>query len=48
VDGTATLEELGARIYQLLLDTASGRKTKSELLGYGDEEFAPWHLGATL
>ncbi len=48
VDGTATLEEMGARIYHLLLETASGRKTKSELLGYGEDEFAPWELGATL
>ncbi len=48
VDGTATLAEMGARIYQLLLETASGRKTKSELLRYGDDEFAPWVLGATL
>ena len=48
VDGTATLEEMGARIYHLLLETASGRKTKSELLGYGEDEFAPWDLGATL
>ena len=24
------------------------KKTKSELFGYGDNEFVPWHLGATL
>jgi len=47
-DGTATVEEMGERIFELILKTASGRKTKSELLGYGDEEFAPWHMGATL
>lgn len=47
-DGDSTIEEMGGRIFELLLETASGRKTKSELLGYGDEEFAPWHMGATL
>jgi altronate hydrolase len=47
-DGTSTVEEMGERIFKLILDTASGKKTKSELLGYGDEEFAPWHMGATL
>ena len=31
-----------------LLETASGRKTKSEEFGYGDDEFAPWTLGATM
>ena len=30
------------------IDTASGKKTKSEEFGYGDNEFVPWHLGATL
>jgi len=30
------------------LDTASGRKSKSEEFGYGEDEFAPWILGATM
>jgi altronate hydrolase len=47
-DGEVTVEEMGVQIYKLLLETASGRRTKSELLGYGEDEFAPWHLGATL
>ena len=33
---------------KLILETASGRKTKSEEFGYGDDEFAPWTLGATM
>ena len=33
---------------RLILETASGRKTKSEEFGYGDDEFAPWTLGATM
>jgi altronate dehydratase len=27
---------------------AGGEKTKSELFGYGEDEFAPWTLGATM
>ena len=34
--------------HDLLLDTASGRKTKSEEFGYGDNEFVPWKIGAVL
>ncbi|MFL6073693.1 MAG: UxaA family hydrolase [Mycobacteriales bacterium] len=48
LDGTATLEEVGREIFQLLLDTASGHQTLSEQLGFGDEEFTPWQLGAVL
>lgn len=47
-DGTMSLDDMGVRIYRLLLETASGRKTKSELYGYGEDEFAPWHFGATI
>ncbi len=48
VDGTASIDELGERIFRLMLDTASGRKTKSELHGYGQNEFVPWQLGAVM
>ena len=37
-----------ARYFDLVLETASGRKTKSEAFGYGDYEFAPWIVGATM
>ena len=33
---------------ELVLETASGRKTKSEFFGYGEDEFAPWIVGATM
>ncbi|KOF15444.1 galactarate dehydratase [Ensifer adhaerens] len=46
--GEATIAGLGREIFDLIIDTASGKKTKSELFGYGDNEFVPWHLGATL
>jgi altronate hydrolase len=48
VDGTASIDELGERIFRLMLETASGRKTKSELHGYGQNEFVPWQLGAVM
>jgi altronate hydrolase len=48
IDGEASIEETGRIIFQRILDTASGKKTKSELLGFGDNEFAPWQIGATL
>ena len=44
-DGTATVKEVGARFFQMILDTASGRRTKSELHGYGQNEFVPWNTG---
>jgi altronate hydrolase len=47
VDGTKTMEQMGQAIFQLFLDTASGKKTKSELLGLGDNEFVPWDIGIT-
>lgn len=46
LDGGASIPEMGQRIFQLILETASGRKTKSEILGFGDDEFIPWHIGA--
>lgn len=46
--GEIGIAELGREIFGLIVATASGEKTKSELFGYGDNEFAPWHLGATL
>lgn len=48
VDGTATLEDLGDELFELILEVASGRKPHSEELGFGQDEFAPWLLGAVL
>jgi altronate hydrolase len=45
LDGTASLPEMGERIFQLLLRTASGELSKSELLGVGRYEFVPWQIG---
>ena len=46
VDGSTTVNAVGERFFQMILDTASGRKSKSELHGYGQSEFVPWQLGA--
>ena len=48
VEGLDTVDEVGERIFRLMLATASGRTTKSELHGYGQNEFVPWHLGAVM
>jgi altronate hydrolase len=48
VDGTESVEQAGERIFRLVLETASGRRSKSEMLGFGEEEFAPWVVGATM
>ncbi len=47
LDGTETVEEVGRRIFEKIIAVASGERTKSELAGLGDEEFAPWQLGPT-
>jgi altronate hydrolase len=45
VDGTVTIEQMGQKIFEQLLRTASGEKSKSEQLGLGDNEFVPWQIG---
>ena len=48
IDGDTSVEQMGERIFNLVLESASGRKSKSELNGIGDDEFVPWALGATI
>jgi altronate hydrolase len=47
LDGVS-IEAKGQEIFDTILRVASGEKTKSELLGYGDNEFVPWQIGATM
>ena len=47
-DGSKTVEEMGAEVFQIWLDVASGAPSKSEALGYGDHEFVPWQIGAVM
>ncbi|WP_029075320.1 UxaA family hydrolase [Kaistia adipata] len=46
LDGKS-LEAKGQEIFDEILAVASGKRSKSELLGYGDNEFVPWQIGAT-
>ena len=48
IDGEETVEQVGKRVFELVLKTASGSKSKSELNGYGDEEFNPWQVGVVM
>jgi len=47
VDGVS-VEAKGREIFEHILRVASGERSKSELLGYGDNEFVPWQIGATM
>jgi altronate hydrolase len=47
-DGTASLPDVGQRLFDLMLATASGARSKSERHGYGQSEFVPWYLGAVM
>ena len=48
IDGSSTVLEMGQRIFELVLATASGAKSKSEAHGYGQNEFVPWQVGAVM
>ncbi|AWM38033.1 D-galactarate dehydratase [Gemmata obscuriglobus] len=43
-----SVEAVGQEIFEKVLSVASGERTKSELNGVGEEEFAPWSIGPTL
>ncbi|WP_089175109.1 altronate dehydratase family protein [Bosea sp. AS-1] len=47
LDGVS-LEQKGREIFEKLLKVSSGERTKSEQLGYGDAEYVPWQIGATM
>jgi altronate hydrolase len=42
------VETVGDAFFEFALEVASGRKTASEKLGLGDNEFVPWTVGPTL
>jgi altronate hydrolase len=44
IDGQATIEDVGRHIFKMIIDCASGTRSKSELLGYGQDEFVPWQI----
>jgi len=43
-----SLEQVGETIFEEVLAVASGKRTKSEIHGIGDEEFVPWLVGPVL
>ncbi|HET9340929.1 MAG TPA: altronate dehydratase family protein [Casimicrobiaceae bacterium] len=47
-DGNASVEDTGRRLFDLMLATCSGERTKSERHGYGQNEFVPWYVGAVM
>jgi altronate hydrolase len=46
LSGHQSIEQMGEALFQLMLDTASGKRTRSEIHGYGQNEFVPWQIGA--
>ncbi len=47
-DGLETVEACGRRIFDRIVRVASGEESRSEALGFGEAEFAPWTIGATM
>jgi arabinonate dehydratase len=47
LDGVSLVTK-GREIFDRVLATASGERTKSEDLGYGEPEFVPWQVGAVM
>ena len=48
IDGSSSVAEMGQRIFEQMLATASGAPTQSERHGYGQNEFVPWQVGAVM
>ena len=47
LEGTP-LPEVGRQIFEEIVAVASGKRSKSELSGVGEEEFAPWIIGPVM
>ncbi|WP_342133058.1 UxaA family hydrolase [Hydrogenophaga sp. OTU3427] len=45
IDGVDSIDAVGERLFQQMLRVASGERTRSEIHGYGQNEFVPWSLG---
>jgi altronate hydrolase len=42
------LPVVGEQIFEEMIAVASGKRSKSELSGVGEEEFAPWIIGPVM
>ena len=47
-DGEKTVEDMGREIFDTFVAVADGKKSKSEELGYGDNEFIPWQISTVM
>jgi arabinonate dehydratase len=47
LEGTP-LETVGRQVFEEVIAVASGKRSKSELSGVGEEEFAPWIIGPVM
>jgi len=47
ITGTA-MPVISQRIFDAIIRYASGEKVRSEVLGYGNDEFLPWQVGAVM
>ena len=47
ISGTP-MTEISQRIFEAIIRYASGEKVRSEELGYGNDEFLPWQVGAVM
>ncbi len=45
IDGSKNLDEMGAEIFDHILEIASGKASKSEEMEVGEDEFVPWQIG---
>jgi altronate hydrolase len=48
LDSELGIAEAGRRLFALMLDTASGRRSRSKEHGMGDNAFLPWQVGAVM
>ena len=46
--GIVSIQEKGQEIFDMMLKVASGERTRSEELGYCDNEYVPWQVGAVM
>ncbi len=42
------MQQISQRIFDSIIAHASGEKTRSEVAGYGNDEFLPWMIGAVM
>ncbi|CUJ49025.1 UxaA family hydrolase [Achromobacter kerstersii] len=44
LDGSQNIADLGEALFKRLIQTASGERSRSEIHGYGQNEFVPWQI----